>query len=50
MVGVEYELDCLIFATGFEVGTDYSRRAVTSTPYAAWFQALEATSDDAPSS
>ena len=25
--GREYELDCLIFATGFEVGTDYSRRA-----------------------
>ncbi|MBV1881894.1 MAG: NAD(P)/FAD-dependent oxidoreductase [Pseudomonadales bacterium] len=25
--GVEYELDCLIFATGFEVGTDYTRRA-----------------------
>ncbi|HVM52486.1 MAG TPA: monooxygenase, partial [Acidimicrobiales bacterium] len=25
--GVEHELDCLIFATGFEVGTDYSRRA-----------------------
>jgi cation diffusion facilitator CzcD-associated flavoprotein CzcO len=25
--GVEYELDCLIFATGFEVGTDYPRRA-----------------------
>jgi cation diffusion facilitator CzcD-associated flavoprotein CzcO len=24
--GVEYKLDCLIFATGFEVGTDYSRR------------------------
>jgi hypothetical protein len=24
--GVEYELDCLIFATGFEVGTDYLRR------------------------
>ena len=24
--GVEYEVDCLIFATGFEVGTDYSRR------------------------
>ena len=22
----EYELDCLIYATGFEVGTDYSRR------------------------
>jgi cyclohexanone monooxygenase len=25
--GIEYPLDCLIFATGFEVGTDYSRRA-----------------------
>ncbi|MGK2885600.1 MAG: flavin-containing monooxygenase [Rhodococcus sp. (in: high G+C Gram-positive bacteria)] len=25
--GVHYELDCLIFATGFEVGTEYSRRA-----------------------
>jgi len=25
--GVEYELDCIIFATGFEVGTGYSRRA-----------------------
>jgi len=25
--GVEYELDCLIFATGFEVGTSYTRRA-----------------------
>ncbi|OBF54828.1 monooxygenase [Mycobacterium sp. 852002-50816_SCH5313054-b] len=24
--GVIYELDCLIFATGFEVGTDYCRR------------------------
>ena len=24
--GVTYELDCLIFATGFEVGTDYGRR------------------------
>jgi cation diffusion facilitator CzcD-associated flavoprotein CzcO len=24
--GVSYELDCLIFATGFEVGTDYCRR------------------------
>jgi cyclohexanone monooxygenase len=23
----EYELDCLIFATGFEVGTEYTRRA-----------------------
>ena len=25
--GLNYELDCLIFATGFEVGTDYCRRA-----------------------
>ncbi len=25
--GVEYELDCIIFANGFEVGTDYGRRA-----------------------
>ncbi|HEY1415882.1 MAG TPA: NAD(P)/FAD-dependent oxidoreductase [Caulobacteraceae bacterium] len=25
--GHEYELDCLIFATGFEVGTAYTRRA-----------------------
>ncbi len=25
--GREYELDCLVFATGFEVGTDYSRRS-----------------------
>jgi len=24
--GVEHAMDCLIFATGFEVGTDYSRR------------------------
>jgi cation diffusion facilitator CzcD-associated flavoprotein CzcO len=24
--GVDYELDCLIFATGFEVGTDYCQR------------------------
>ncbi len=24
---VEFQLDCLIFATGFEVGTDYARRA-----------------------
>ncbi|OMC43021.1 NAD(P)/FAD-dependent oxidoreductase [Mycobacterium sp. IS-1264] len=24
--GVSYDLDCLIFATGFEVGTDYCRR------------------------
>ena len=25
--GVEHELDCIIFATGFEVGTDYTRRS-----------------------
>ena len=25
--GVEYEIDCLVYATGFEVGTSYSRRA-----------------------
>ena len=25
--GVHYEIDCLIYATGFEVGTGYSRRA-----------------------
>jgi len=25
--GTEYELDCLIFATGFEVGTSYTRRS-----------------------
>ncbi|CAN5417924.1 NAD(P)/FAD-dependent oxidoreductase [soil metagenome] len=25
--GQHYELDCLIYATGFEVGTDYTRRA-----------------------
>ena len=25
--GVEYEVDCIIFATGFEVGTGYTRRA-----------------------
>lgn len=25
--GVEYELDCIVFATGFEVGTDYTRRS-----------------------
>jgi cyclohexanone monooxygenase len=25
--GVEYEVDCLVFATGFEVGTSYTRRA-----------------------
>ena len=27
IAGVEYPVDCLIFATGFEVGTDYARRA-----------------------
>ncbi len=27
IAGEEYELDCLIYSTGFEVGTDYSRRA-----------------------
>jgi cyclohexanone monooxygenase len=25
--GQEYEIDCLIYATGFEVGTDYTRRS-----------------------
>jgi cyclohexanone monooxygenase len=25
--GQEYELDCIIYSTGFEVGTDYSRRS-----------------------
>ncbi|MFC3069888.1 flavin-containing monooxygenase [Phenylobacterium soli] len=25
--GKEYELDCLVYATGFEVGTDYTRRS-----------------------
>ena len=25
--GVEHEVDCIIFATGFEVGTEYTRRA-----------------------
>ncbi|HEY1652213.1 MAG TPA: NAD(P)/FAD-dependent oxidoreductase [Acidimicrobiales bacterium] len=27
VAGREYEVDCIIFATGFEVGTDYTRRA-----------------------
>jgi len=27
VAGVEYEVDCLIFATGFEVGTAYTQRA-----------------------
>ena len=27
MDGKEYEVDCLIYATGFEVGTDYTRRS-----------------------
>jgi cyclohexanone monooxygenase len=26
VAGVEYELDCIIYASGFEVGTDYTRR------------------------
>ena len=25
--GVHYDLDCLIYASGFEVGTEYTRRA-----------------------
>ena len=25
--GVEYEVDCIIYASGFEVGTEYTRRA-----------------------
>ncbi|HVN86300.1 MAG TPA: NAD(P)/FAD-dependent oxidoreductase [Candidatus Binatia bacterium] len=25
--GVEYEVDCIVFATGFEVGTEYTRRS-----------------------
>ena len=27
VAGREYELDCLVYASGFEVGTDYTRRA-----------------------
>jgi cation diffusion facilitator CzcD-associated flavoprotein CzcO len=27
VAGVEYELDCIIYASGFEVGTEYTRRA-----------------------
>jgi len=27
VAGEEYDLDCLVFATGFEVGTEYTRRA-----------------------
>src|SRR3546814_6794106 len=27
VAGEEYEVDCLIFATGFETGTEYTRRA-----------------------
>ena len=27
VAGVEYELDCLIYGTGFEVGTSYTRRS-----------------------
>jgi len=25
--GIEYQVDCIVFATGFEVGTDYTRRS-----------------------
>ena len=28
--GVEYPVDCIIFATGFEVGTAWTRRAATT--------------------
>jgi len=31
--GVEYQVDCLIFATGFEVGTDYARRGEAPFDY-----------------
>jgi cation diffusion facilitator CzcD-associated flavoprotein CzcO len=27
VAGVEYPVDCIIYASGFEVGTDYTRRA-----------------------
>src|SRR3546814_6719678 len=27
VAGQEYELDCIIYASGFEVGTDYARRS-----------------------
>ncbi len=27
VAGIEYDVDCIIFASGFEVGTDHSRRA-----------------------
>jgi cation diffusion facilitator CzcD-associated flavoprotein CzcO len=27
VAGTEYEVDCIIFATGFEVGTEYTRRS-----------------------
>src|ERR1700742_889762 len=27
VAGVEYEVDCIIYASGFEVGTEYKRRA-----------------------
>jgi cyclohexanone monooxygenase len=27
VAGVEYEVDCIIYASGFEVGTDFTRRA-----------------------
>ena len=28
--GVEYEVDCIIYATGFEVGTDYTGAPATT--------------------
>jgi cyclohexanone monooxygenase len=27
VAGIEYEVDCIIYASGFEVGTDYTRRS-----------------------
>src|SRR5690606_25062918 len=27
VAGVEYEVDCIVYATGFEVGTEFPRRA-----------------------
>jgi cyclohexanone monooxygenase len=30
--GKEYALDCLIFGTGFEVGTDFTRRWALKSP------------------
>ena len=30
VAGVEYEVDCIIYASGFEVGTAYTRRPATT--------------------